>query len=86
MSIDELIDEKVQKAIDARLSVSVEIDLIDPEEAAKICDCDKSVILSLVHDQSTGFPAAKLGPRTIRIDRNRLAVWIQNGGLNGIDK
>lgn len=82
----QFIRETVAELLQDSGQIPVVIDLIDPEEAAEICGCDKSVILSLVKDDSTGFPAATLGPRTIRIDRVRLASWLANGGLNGLNK
>jgi excisionase family DNA binding protein len=62
--------------------VSIEPELITIDQAAELCDCDKSVITALVHDRETnGFPAIVLGKRTIRIDKRRLQRWFQNGGL-----
>lgn len=58
------------------------LELITIEQAAIECDCGKSVIEDLVREAAaTGFPAVQLGPRTIRIDRNRLRLWLNAGGL-----
>lgn len=66
---------------------SVEPDLITVEQVADICDCDKSVIHALVHDaEANGFPVVRLGKKTLRVDRQRLNLWMRSGGLNGSDQ
>jgi hypothetical protein len=62
------------------------VKLIKIEDAAELVGCDVSVINSLVKEsRSNGFPSARFGPRTIRIDENRLIDWIINGGLDGVN-
>lgn len=75
-----LVEEIVAEKLGAVSSVP---ELITIDEAAAICGCDKSVIAALVHDRAAnGFPAIVLGRRTIRIDKRRLNIWFQDGGLN----
>ena len=85
MQIETAIREIVEQIVEERLgTATLDPDLITVDEAAKICVCDGSVILQLVHDRETnGFPSVVLGKRTIRIDKRRLQRWFQQGGLNG---
>ncbi len=63
-------------------SQSIETEFISIREASKICDCDESIIQSLVKARlENDFPAAVLGKKTIRIDKQRLYLWLRNGGL-----
>lgn len=58
------------------------LELISISTAAKEMECSNSVVEELVREcETTGFPAVQLGPRTIRIDRNRLRLWLNAGGL-----
>jgi predicted DNA-binding transcriptional regulator AlpA len=60
-----------------------EPELITIDAVAEMCGCDKSVIDGLIKDKDrNGFPAIRLGQRTIRIDKQRLYVWLNQGGLN----
>jgi len=76
------IREIVRTELAAIGPLDAEPELITPDEAAKICGCDKSVILEL-HKERLGnnFPSVHLGQRTIRIDKRRLNVWFHAGGL-----
>lgn len=59
-------------------------ELLTIQETAELCRCDKSLILELVNDPASDFPAIRLGPRTIRVDKVRLLKWLAKGGKNGI--
>jgi hypothetical protein len=84
--LEKLIKELVLETV-AELGVgsaSPPVELITIEAASQICDCDKSVINSLMQEAETnGFPVVHLGKRTIRIDKHRLNTWLRSGGLNG---
>lgn len=83
MSIDELIRKTVREELESWVnSAPAEPELISIKEAAKICSCSRSVMDALVQNAETnGFPAVRLGSRTIVIDKRRLNSWFQNGGL-----
>jgi hypothetical protein len=90
MAIDQTFSDVIRSLIREELAaaapVTDEPDLITIEAAAALCDCDRSIILSLVHNERSGFPAIWLGPRTIRIDRRRLISWLAGGGIrNGVN-
>ena len=51
-------------------------------EAAEMCGVSKSIIQDLVNNrEETGFPGAKLGPKTFVIDRVGFISWLDQGGL-----
>jgi predicted DNA-binding transcriptional regulator AlpA len=83
------LEKAIINLIDARIAEKLgdlpiqKPDLITIEDAAEICSVHRSVIDSLVKDRKTnGFPAVKFGERSIKIDRNRLYLWIGSGGLS----
>lgn len=62
-------------------------EFISVRVAADIAEVDRSIIDSLVHAApDNGFPAIRLGPRVVKIDKFRFYKWLRNGGLNGIDR
>lgn len=84
--IRDLVRQTVAELLEHRPLVSGVPELITITDAAKLCGCDKSVILNLVHNAaSNGFPSVRLGERLIRIDRRRLYDWLANGGLTDHD-
>lgn len=87
MDITQVIRDIVREEIGHFLSASSkEPELISVEQAAKLFQCDRSVILALHHDRDrNGFPSVALGRRTIKIDKHRLNRWAADGGLNGDD-
>lgn len=83
-TLQELIDERISEALKEVNPQALELITIDA--AAEICGGDKpldrSVMVGLIDaTETTGFPAIRLGPRTIRIDKKRLIQWLQSGGL-----
>ena len=81
MSIDGLIEQLVEQKVQEYIgSIARGPDLLTPQETAEICKVDVSVIHSLIKTQD--FPAVRLSPRITKIDRQRLNVWLQSGGLN----
>jgi len=86
MTFDQLLDSRIESIINER-GGSQTPELIRLDEARDICECDISVITSLFKDsQNNGFPAVKLAPKTFRVDKQRLILWLRNGGLDGINK
>ncbi len=82
MSIDIAIKEVVREEIALHLASMPEPKWITIEAAAKICDCGRSVIDSLVKEApENNFPAARLGTQTVRIDKHALLLWLRRGGL-----
>lgn len=77
-NITESIREIVRDEI-ANLVVSPDPELLTPDEAAKFLGIGKAAVLSLVDVE--GFPAVRLGSKTIRIDKRRLNAWIASGGV-----
>lgn len=60
---------------------------ISISQAAEICQCGETVINSLIQERALNrFPAVRLGERTIRINKQLLIQWLNNGGLDGINK
>ena len=60
-----------------------EPELISIDKAAKICTVSKQVINDLIAESlGNGFPSIRLGVRTIKIDKRRLAKWLEAGGLS----
>lgn len=82
-TIDIAIREIVRQEIAGLCQSPGDPELISVDKAAELCDnVDKSVILALHHDRhANGFPSVKLGPKTIKIDKRRLAAWFASGGL-----
>ncbi len=80
---DEAIRQLIREELESWVhSVPAEPELIDIKEAAKICNCSRSVIDALVKEAATNhFPAVRLSTRTVLIDKRRLNNWFQNGGL-----
>lgn len=80
---DDVIRNMIREELAAWVgSAPQEPELISVVEAAKLCGVAKSVIERLVAEAATnGFPAIRLGARTIKIDKRRLNHWFQNGGL-----
>jgi predicted DNA-binding transcriptional regulator AlpA len=57
--------------------------LITIADVTSMIGVDESVVHSLIKDKDTnGFPAIRLGQRTIRIDKHRLIRWLDQGGLD----
>lgn len=84
ISLESAIKEIVRETVSEMVSSHTEPIPITIEEAASICNVDRSVIDSLVHDApKNGFPAARLGRKTVRIDKVALNLWLMGGGLNG---
>ena len=86
ISLDQVFRESIRDVVREELAATKPppLELISIERAAKEMGCGKSVVEDLVRDaETTGFPAVQLGPRTIRIDRNRLRLWLNAGGLKG---
>jgi len=85
MSIDVLVRDIVEQALAERVQPQI-VEFISIDEAAKTCQCDRSVIDSLVQDaQNNGFPAIRLSRRITKIDKQRFFNWLRSGGLNGIN-
>lgn len=83
MIIDKVIREIVREELAAAAAVSpVEIELIAVKDAADLLGIDVQAVRDLCSESETnGFPAVVLGTRTCRIDKRRLARWIESGGL-----
>jgi len=65
-----------------QLSTTGDPELIKIADAAKLCDVDRSVIDALVKESpANGFPAVRVGGKTVRIDKRRLNGWVERGGL-----
>ena len=60
-----------------------EPELVTIADVTGIIGCDESVVHALIAKKdATGFPAIRLGQRTIRIDKQRLIAWLNKGGLD----
>lgn len=83
MIIDKQIREIVREELAAATAVSpVEIVLIAVKDAADLLGVDAQAVRDLCSESETnGFPAVVLGTRTTKIDKRRLARWIESGGL-----
>lgn len=83
MSVDENIRAIVREELAAMLpEAGHEPRLIDVAGFIEKYGISKSVVQELVRERETnGFPAVVLGPRTTRIDENRLPAWFAKGGL-----
>ena len=85
MKLEQAIEELVNRALtDKLLSIVPEA-----PELCRIADIvdetkvDRATIDALVHGSpDNGFPAIRLGPKTIRIDRRRFYTWLNAGGLS----
>lgn len=63
-------------------AVPSEPEMIRLDEAARILAISESTVDELHRDRAAnGFPSVQLGPRTVRVDKRRLNVWIAAGGL-----
>lgn len=57
-------------------------ELITISQTAEICGVNRSVIDSLIKERElNNFPAVKFSAQSIKIDRRRLFIWIERGGL-----
>lgn len=59
--------------------------LITVAEAAAICSVRDQNIIRELHRTCPTFPSVQLGRRTIRIDRDKLAAWLNAGGLKEVN-
>lgn len=80
-AIRDAIRETVLDVLSEHALPSTDPELITMDAAAVLCGCDVSVIQTLERAKdSNGFPAIRLGQRTIRIDKQRLIRWLHAGG------
>lgn len=58
-------------------------ELITINEAATVCGVTRNIIESLVKERfANRFPVVRLSERNYRVDRRRLYLWIEAGGLD----
>lgn len=83
MELEAIIKNIVKAEIAAAIGTgSPEPELITIDQASKLAGCGKDVINALIKDAAVNdFPVIHLGPKTIRIDKRRLAKWFTTGGL-----
>ncbi len=83
MIIEEIIKDIVRSELaELQTLPPAEPELITINEACTLCGCNRTVIDELVHGSpANGFPAVRLGSKTIRIDKRRLSTWFRTGGL-----
>lgn len=82
MNIEVAIRETINEYIQTLNLEPPTPELISVEEAAKICLVHRSVIDSLVKErQINRFPAVKFSERSTKVDKRRLYLWIEAGGL-----
>ena len=80
--IRDIVRSEIAAAIGSDGSNWADPELITIAETAAAAGCGKDVINALIADaQKNGFPVIHLGPKTIRIDKRRLAQWLGRGGL-----
>lgn len=83
--------EQLQQAIAQAIDQAVAQRVAETPAAPEFCmvadivkeyKISRETIDALVHGSpSNGFPAVRLGPKTIRIDRRRFYTWLNAGGL-----
>lgn len=79
-AIREIIREEIAVL---QLSTAGDPELIKITEAAELCGVNRCVIDALVKESpANGFPAVRVGGKTIRIDKRRLNGWVAKGGLS----
>lgn len=80
--IRDIVRSEIAAAIGSDGSNWADPELITIAETAAAAGCGKDVINALIKDApANGFPVIHLGPKTIRIDKRRLAQWLSRGGL-----
>lgn len=80
--IRDIVRSEIEAAIGSDGSNWADPELITIAETAAAAGCGKDVINALIKDApANGFPVIHLGPKTIRIDKRRLAQWLSRGGL-----
>jgi hypothetical protein len=78
-----LIRETVAEMLPQMAVPAGDPELITIADVTAMIGVDESVVHSLIKDKDTnGFPAIRLGQRTIRIDKHRLIRWLDQGGLD----
>jgi len=85
MGIDTVIREIIREELKEWIASAPTPDpvLISVADSAKICRCDPSTIRSLIKEKDqNGFPAVIIGPRSIWVDKRRLSLWLEKGGLS----
>lgn len=80
--IRDIVRSEIEAAIGPNGPSCADPELITIAETAAAAGCGKDVINALIKDApANGFPVIHLGPKTIRIDKRRLAQWLSRGGL-----
>jgi predicted DNA-binding transcriptional regulator AlpA len=71
-----------QEIAELQIDAAGDPELIKVTEAAKLCGVSRSVIDALIKEApQNGFPAVRLSPQRIVIDKRRLNKWFERGGI-----
>ncbi len=82
MDIELTIRNIVRDELAKAAAAGHEPEMITVAEAIRVLGIGRSKVYRLVDESpANGFPAVRLGTRTIRIDKRRLHPWIASGGL-----